>query len=120
MALRDLGANFIHWKTSEWEINSVASYKAIHFAKNDTDYSAKLDKKDVIEELVRLGISSDGKSPMTKEQISRKNEKWLRKVYNNFKATHNLGSIMNIHAEDLEIGGGEGDEYTTILCYSFP
>ena len=29
-ALERLGANFEHYRTSEWEWNAVASYKAIH------------------------------------------------------------------------------------------
>lgn len=120
MALRDLDADFVRWKTSEWEINSVASYKAIHCSEDNTDYSGNLDKNTIIDALYNFGISTDGKSPLSKEKIAKKNEKWLRTVYNNFIATHNLGSIMNIHAEDLEIGGDEGKDYITLMCYSFP
>lgn len=55
---------------------------------------------------------------MTHDKIRRKSEKWQRETYNNFKASHNLGSITQIHAEDLEIGGDQENEY--MLTYSFP
>ena len=117
MALKRLGVNFEYWKTSDWDVNAVKSYKAIHHTDDNTDYSEWLTKEELIQELYRLCISTDGKKPMTEDQIRRKNEKWLRDTYNDFKASHNLGSITNIHAEDLEIGG---EDYTHILTYSFP
>lgn len=120
MALKKLGVPFEMWKTSDIDVNAVRSYKAIHCSDDNTDYSDGLTKTDLVDALFKMAVSSDGKSPMTLEQLQRKGEKWLRETYNNFKATHNLGSIMGIHAEDLRIGGGEGDDYVSILTYSFP
>ena len=40
MALRNLGVPFEHYLMSEWEMHATASYKAIHMADDDTDYSA--------------------------------------------------------------------------------
>ena len=120
MALKKLGVPFEMWKTSDIDINAVRSYKAIHCSDDNTDYSEKLSKDELVDILFKMAVSSDGKSPMKLEQLQRKGEKWLRETYNNFKATHNLGSIMGIHAEDLRIGGGEGSEYVTIMTYSFP
>lgn len=116
-ALTRLGVNFEHYKTSEWEVNAVASYKAIHI-KDDTDYSNGYSNEELSEKLYKIGISTDGKNPMTKEQISRKNEKWKRTVYNHFKATNNIGSIVNAKGEDLEIV--DTDKYIYMLTYSFP
>lgn len=118
MALKKLGVSFEMWKTSDIDINAVRSYKAIHCPDDNTDYSEKLSKTDLVDILFKMAVSSDGKSPMKLEQLQRKSEKWLRETYNNFKATHNLGSIMGIHAEDLRIGGDGGSEY--VLTYSFP
>ena len=118
MALRDLNVNFTAFLTSEWDVNAVKSYKAIHFPDDHTDYSKNLSKEEIVAELNEIGVSSDGKKPMEEQQISRKGEKWLRETYNNFKAIHNIGSITNIHAEDLRIK--DKDNYTYLLTYSFP
>ena len=42
MALRNLGVPFEHYLMSEWEMHATASYKAIHMADDDTDYSAEM------------------------------------------------------------------------------
>lgn len=103
MALRDLGVDFEHWKTSDWDVNAAASYKAIHFPDDDTDYSEGLDKEELIHLLHEFGISSNGKNPLSVDQLKRKGINWLKNTYNNFRASHNLGSIINIHAKDFEL-----------------
>lgn len=109
-ALTRLGYDFEHYKTSEWEVNAVASYRAVHIGFNDIDYSGHLTNDELTEVLFKIGISTDGKKPMTKEQIKRKSEKWKRSVFNNFKATNNIGSIVNCKGSDLEVI--DTDNYT--------
>jgi DNA (cytosine-5)-methyltransferase 1 len=117
-ALERLGVDFDHWITSEWEVNAVASYNAIHI-KDYTDYSSELSSVDsVANQLFYKQISTDGKNPMTLEQIKRKGEAWIRQTYNNFYATYNIGSITSAHGSDLVIE--ETDKYTYLLTYSFP
>lgn len=116
-ALERLGVDFEHWITSEWEVNAVASYNAIHI-KDNTDYSKNLDADSIAKYLHNIGVSTDGKKPMTLQQIERKGEKWLRETYSNFIATNNIGSITTAHGSDLEIE--ETDKYTYLLTYSFP
>ena len=118
MALRNIGADFEHYKISEWEVSATASYKAIHMENDNTDYSTEIEKVELSQILFNYGISNDGKEPMTLEQIKRKSEKWQRMVYNNLRATNNLGSICNFKGGDLEIK--ETDKYNYILTYSFP
>ena len=72
----------------------------------------------LIDKLYNLGISTDGKKPLSKDQIKRKSESWKRTVFNNFKATNNIGSIVNAKGKDLEII--DTDIYTYLLTYSFP
>jgi DNA (cytosine-5)-methyltransferase 1 len=86
---------------------------------DNTDYSEGLTKEELVKNLYKLGISGDGKTPMDEIKISRKGEKWLRETYNNFKATHNVGSITNISIDDLELNINKG-EYVDIWTYSFP
>ena len=89
MALRNLGVPFEHYLMSEWEMHATASYKAIHMADDDTDYSAEMSSEDVIQALTQLGISVDGKKPLTEEQIRSHSysDAWRRECYNNIKAT---------------------------------
>lgn len=118
MALRNIGADFEKYLICEWWVQAVASYKAIHFADDDTDYSEGIIKTELIDILFGYGISNDGKEPMAKEQIQKKPEKWLRDTYNNIRATHNIVNIMAAAGKDLKVV--DTDKYTYILTYSFP
>ena len=118
LALKYLGVKFEHWKLVEWAVKSIQAYKDIHFPNDDTDYSDFIPKESLIEILYNLGISSNYNEPMTKEQISRLNEKQLRTIYNNIQATHNLVNIQQVKGSDLEITNT--DKYEYILTYSFP
>ena len=117
-ALKRLGANFEHYKISDWEVNAVASYKAIHKENDNTDYSANYTPEELTEILFNTGISTDGKKPLSLKEIARKNEQWKRTVYNNFKATNNIGSILNVKGPDLGIV--DTDKYCYMMTYSFP
>ena len=75
-------------------------------------------KESLIDTLCKMGISNDGKDPMTREQIQKKPEKWLRDTYNNIRATHNIVNIMAAAGRDLKVV--DTDRYTYILTYSFP
>lgn len=118
MALREFGLNYETWKICEWDVNAIASNKAIHRCDDTTDYSAVLTKEELQQKLYELGISNDGKSPMELDSIKRKNEAWLRNIYNNIKATRNLVDITKVSAKDLDII--DTDKYCYILTYSFP
>lgn len=118
MSIRDLGLEFEHHVISEWSVNSIAAYKAIHCDDDKTDYSADFSKAELVEKLFNLGISADGKDPMTHKQIKGKNEQFLRSTYNNIKATHNLVNIMAMKGCDLSIT--DIKSFTYLLTYSFP
>jgi DNA (cytosine-5)-methyltransferase 1 len=120
MALKRIGAKFEHYLICEWEIHSVASYKAIHMPYDNVDYSDGVDSEKIIEELTKLGISADGKTALSENQIrSHSNgEAWRRNCYNNIKATHNLVNICATHGNDLKIIDTE--HFTYLLTYSFP
>lgn len=118
MALRNIGANFEKYFICEWWVQAFASYKAIHFADDQTDYSEEKTKEELISILHELGISNDGKEPMKLEQIQKKPEKWLRETYNNIRATKNIVNIVAAAGSDLKVV--DTDKYTYILTYSFP
>lgn len=117
-ALERLGVNFETYKTSEWEIHSCAAYHQIHMPNDNTNYSQDITDNWIRNLLFKFGISKDGKTPMSKKEIEKKNIEWCRRVYNDFIATHNLGSITNIRGEDLEIV--DKNKFTYLLTYSFP
>lgn len=118
MALRNIGANFEKYLICEWWVQAFASYKAIHFADDTTDYSEGKAKEELISILHELGISNDGKEQMKLEQIQKKPEKWLRETYNNIRATKNIVNIAAAVGSDLKVV--DTDKYTYILTYSFP
>jgi DNA (cytosine-5)-methyltransferase 1 len=117
-ALEYLGANFEHYKCVEWAVPSIQAYKDGHYSNDTTDYSKDLTKEQLIDYLVKKQISSNYNEPMTYNQVKRKNEEWLRNVYNNIQATKNTVDITQTKASDLEIV--DTDKYTYIMTYSFP
>lgn len=116
LALKYLGVEFEHWKTCEWAIKSIQAYKDIHFT-NDTK-EISMSKDEMIDYLYNKGISSNYNEPMTKNQISRLNEKQLKTIIENIEITHNLVNIQQVKGQDLEII--EKEQYEYILTYSFP
>lgn len=118
LALKYLGIPFEHWRLSEWAVKSIQAYKDMHFADDNTDYSAGLTERQVYEKLFAYTISADYNEPMTLRQIAQLKEKRARRVYNNMQATHNLGSITQIKAEDLAVV--DTDKYCYVMTYSYP
>lgn len=118
LALKYLGIPFEHWKISEWAYKSIQAYKDLHFENDNTDYSENLSSDEVTDFLFSCSISANYNTPLTKQQIAYYPESKRRQIYNNIKATHNLGSVCNIHGDDLQIQ--EPDKYIYILTYSFP
>lgn len=117
LALKYLGVPFEHYRISEWATKSIRAYKDIHATDDHTDYSKELTVEQIREWLYGR-ISSDYNTPMTEQKINRLSEKQVRTIYNNMQATHNVGSIMQITANDLNIV--DTDKFTYIMTYSFP
>lgn len=117
LALKYLGIPFEHYHLSEWAIKSIQAYKDMHCADDNADYSKEMTVEQVKAWLYGK-ISLDYDTPMTEQQINRLSEKQVRTIYNNMQATHNLGSITQITAEDLGIV--DTNNYCYIMTYSFP
>ena len=118
MALRRIGADFEIWHTSEWLWQSNRSHLAVFHGNACPDHSAGMTRGEVVETLLRMGVSADEQRPMTRAEIERKGEEWQRRIYSEFKENRNLGSIVNIRGSDLEIA--ETDRYFYMMTYSFP
>ncbi len=117
LALKYLGVPFEHWRISEWAIKSIQAYKDIHATDDTKDYSENLTVEQV-RNWLNGKISADYNAPLSQQQISRLSEKQVRRIYNNMQATHNLGSITQITAEDCSVV--DTDKYCYIMTYSFP
>lgn len=112
---RVFGDKVESYKIVEWAYNSIVAYNNIHL-KDNIDYSKDLTKEELISKI--RGISTNYNEPLSDTQLKRKPLTWLKKAYNNIKATHNLIDIMRVKGEDLEIV--DKDKYEYILTYSFP
>lgn len=120
-ALKDLGANFEHYKTCEWAVPSILAYSEIHhneLSKYGVKFSENLTEDEIIEYLHNKGVSSNYNEPMQLSQIKRMSEDRLRQVYDCIQWNNNLVNIQQVHGEDLEIV--DKDKYEYILTYSFP
>lgn len=111
MALRDLGLQHEVVATSDWDYHATLSYNAIH-TDNPIDYANGVDVNEIVDYLYKLKISSNGKEPMTLEQIKRLSKKKKRDIYNAFLNVNNLGSITEIDPKSIP----DHDLFT----YSFP
>lgn len=112
-ALEILGVPFEHYKICEWAVPSIRAYNAIHI-KDTTDYSKDKTKQELIDYL-KGNISTNYNDPCN---VERQSESWLRDIYNNCIATHNLMNIMKVKGGDLEVT--DTDKFTYIMTYSFP
>ena len=117
MALKRIGADVTPYKLSEWNTYATKAWNSIH-GTDRTDYAADFSKEELVDTLYDLGVSLDGKTPVDKKTLSRKNISWLQSTFNDFKQSNNIGSLCNFHADALNICDTEHFEY--IMTYSFP
>ena len=104
-ALKNIGADFDVVGTSEWFIDAILGYNAIHkksFKKYKREYSLKF--------LFDFTLSNDSKKPV--KSLDRMSDEKLSNIVSSIKANKNLGSILDIRGADVP----EHD----LLTYSFP
>lgn len=118
LALKYLGVEFEHWKICEWAVKSIQAYKDIHFNNKESHLADNMTKEELVDCLVKLGISSNYNEPMSKQQIERLSETSLKTIMNNIIITNNQVNIQQVKGTDLEIV--DTDKYDYILTYSFP
>ena len=75
-------------------------------------------KEELVNCLVKLGISNNYNEPMSKQQIERLSETSLKTIMNNIIITNNQVNIQQVKGTDLEIK--DTDKYCYIMTYSFP
>ena len=105
--------NFVNVGTSEWFIDAIISYDALHHGVQSTfPKYEKLSKKVMLKFLLKYTLSKDSKNPCTREEILKLPFEKIRQIYIALKRNKNYGSIVDIKPEDLP----QIDMFT----YSFP
>jgi len=99
--------------TADWDINAIIAYDIIHNQSKEPIASKNMSKEKLLEKLLPLTLSTDGKKPATKEAIERLNINVLRKLYDAIDNSKNLISVTDINGQDLP-------QEMNILTYSFP
>lgn len=106
-ALERLNINYEIVGISEWFVDALECYAAIH--KNDVQVEIPLEKADVLKYLEKYSFSTDSVHSFN---INRLPEDRLRNLCRANLKCKNYGSIMDIKPEDMPI--------TDLLVYSFP
>lgn len=104
---------FVNVGTSEWFIDAIISYDALHHGSQITfPKYEKLSKKVMLKFLLKYTLSKDSKNPCPKKEIIKLNFEKIRQIYIALKRNKNYGSIADIKPEDLPL--------MDFLIYSFP
>lgn len=104
---------FVNVGTSEWFIDAIISYDALHHGVQTTfPKYEKLSKKVMLKFLLKYTLSKDSKNPCTREEIKKLPFEKIRQIYIALKRNKNFGSIVDIKPEDLP--------QIDIFTYSFP
>lgn len=99
--------------TSEWFIDAIISYDALHHGSQVTfPKYEKLSKKVMLKFLLKYTLSKDSKEPCTREEIIKLPFEKIRQIYIALIRNKNYGSIVDIKPEDLP--------QIDIFTYSFP
>ncbi len=106
-AFNRMGINYEVVATSDWYINALLAYDAIHNYKKKIKYPSK---EDQIEYLKQFTFSKDSATPI--KDISKLDARTIKKLYRANKLSNNLGSITDIESKDIP----DHD----LLTYSFP
>lgn len=88
--------------TSEWFIDAIISYDALHHGSQVTfpNYD-KLSKKVMLKFLLKYTLSKDSKNPCTRDEILKLPFEKIRQIYIALIRNKNYGSIVDIKPEDL-------------------
>jgi DNA (cytosine-5)-methyltransferase 1 len=99
--------------TSEWYIDGIISYDAIHHGTQETfkDFD-KLDLNDMLEFIKEYSLSKDSKTLYEFEKIKKLKYEKIRQIYIALIRNKNYGSIVDIKGKNLP--------NIDILTYSFP
>ena len=112
-ALKKLGIDYKVVNILEWDISAFVAYDFIHNGAPDITPYKNFTKLELLERLVPLNLSSDGKNPISRIALKAWSVEALRIIWAAYNRTRNLGDIQKV-------------DYLTfpsnvdVLTYSFP
>lgn len=112
-ALTELQVEYELLHTCDWNIHSMVAYDYIHNNNEIHEEAIGLTRDQLLEILIPLNLSADGKVLMTERLLRSYNEDSLRKIYSAILKTNNLVDIT-------QVNGAQLPENIDLLTYSFP
>jgi DNA (cytosine-5)-methyltransferase 1 len=112
-AMKNIGCDTEIAATIEWDMNAVYAYDIIHNGEQDESNFPDLSKPELIQKLVSLGISTNGKEVANEVGLRSISHESLKRIMYAIDRTNNLVDITKVKAADLP-------NKIDLLTYSFP
>lgn len=114
-ALANINCEFEILKTADWDINAIIAYDLIHNKNQDDDIKKyeNMSRDKLLDRILKLTLSTDGKKPATKSVLTKLNIEVLKRLCCAIDRSKNLISVTDINGATLP-------QETNILTYSFP
>lgn len=95
-ALKKLGIDYKVVNILEWDISAFVAYDFIHYGAPDITPYKNLTKKELLDKLVPLNLSIDGKNPVSRNSLNMWRVEALQVIWAAYNRTHNLGDIQKV------------------------
>lgn len=99
--------------TCEWDVHAIVAYDYIHKGGTIHPKAKKLSRDDLLNELKKLSLSNDGKTPIKTRSLEAYSTDVLRRIYSSILKTKNLISVEDVKGKDLP-------NDIDLMTYSFP
>lgn len=99
--------------TCEWDVHAIVAYDYIHRGMKIPKKVEKMSKTELLDELLKLSLSNDGKQPIKEKTLMAYSEDALKRIYSSILNTNNLISVEDVKGPDLP-------NNISVLTYSFP
>lgn len=112
-AFSKLGVDYEVLKTCEWDFHSFMAYERIHRTPIIHPEVEALSKAELLAELQKYTLSTNGKTPLTFGTLRSISENGLRSILSSIYNTNNCVSVTDLHSKDLP-------DNIDLMTYSFP
>ena len=99
--------------TCEWDIHAFLAYDFIHNSSIIDKEVELMSKEDILDELGKYNLSSNGKSAMNQKQLKQLSLKLLKHIYSAIIKNNNMVDVQSVKGKDIP-------DDTDLLTYSFP